>query len=63
MSVPPVLPAAAAGPTTRRVRIGSAVFGGERVPVIAGPCSVERDHVAQAEAVAAAGASVLRACV
>lgn len=63
MSVEPLLPAAAAGPATRRVRIGGVVIGGDGVPVIAGPCSVERDHVAHAEAVAQAGASALRACV
>jgi 3-deoxy-7-phosphoheptulonate synthase len=63
MSVPPLLPAAAAGPATRRVHIGGVVIGGDGVPVIAGPCSVERDHVAQAEAVAQTGAAALRACV
>jgi 3-deoxy-7-phosphoheptulonate synthase len=63
MSVPPLLPAAAAGPATRCVQIGGVTVGGDSVPVIAGPCSVERDHVAHAEAVARAGAAALRACV
>jgi 3-deoxy-7-phosphoheptulonate synthase len=41
---------------------GSAVFGGVRIPVIAGPCSVEGlDQICDtAEAVRAAGATVLR---
>ncbi len=63
MSLAPLLPSAAAGASTRPVRLGSIVIGGDAVPVLAGPCSVERDHVAQAQAVAAAGASALRGCV
>lgn len=63
MSLAPLLPTAAAGASTRPVRIGAVVIGGDAVPVIAGPCSVEREHVSQAQAVAAAGASVLRGCV
>jgi 3-deoxy-7-phosphoheptulonate synthase len=45
------------------VRVGkNVVFGGKRIPVIAGPCSVETPEqiVATAEAVKKAGASVLR---
>ncbi|HET9052064.1 MAG TPA: 3-deoxy-7-phosphoheptulonate synthase [Candidatus Dormibacteraeota bacterium] len=45
------------------VRIGAAVIGGQRVPVLAGPCAVEPDYVEHALEVAAAGAAVLRGCV
>ncbi|MEV1143400.1 3-deoxy-7-phosphoheptulonate synthase [Micromonospora sp. NPDC049799] len=47
----------------RRVAIGDVVFGGDRQPIISGPCSVEPDYVTHAEAAAAAGADVLRGCV
>jgi 3-deoxy-7-phosphoheptulonate synthase len=44
------------------VRVGEVEFGGERVPVIAGPCAVESEEqlLETARAVKAAGASVLR---
>ena len=44
------------------VRVGEAEFGGNRVPVIAGPCAVESEEqlLETAQAVKAAGASVLR---
>lgn len=48
---------------TRSVSIGGVTFDGTGFPVIAGPCSVEPDYVAHAEAVSAAGADVLRGCV
>lgn len=49
-------------PGTRPVRVGDVVFGGHRVVVIAGPCSVEsREQVLEvARRVRAAGATVLR---
>ncbi|MEU4762995.1 3-deoxy-7-phosphoheptulonate synthase [Actinosynnema sp. NPDC023794] len=47
----------------RVVSIGDARFGDGSFPVIAGPCSVEPDYVAHAEAAADAGADVLRGCV
>jgi 3-deoxy-7-phosphoheptulonate synthase len=45
-----------------RVRVGRAVFGGKRIPVIAGPCSVEgMDQICETAAlVKRAGATVLR---
>jgi 3-deoxy-7-phosphoheptulonate synthase len=44
------------------IQIGDAVFGGNKVEVIAGPCSVETDEqmVAAAAAVKASGATVMR---
>jgi 3-deoxy-7-phosphoheptulonate synthase len=44
------------------VRIGDSAFGGEAVAVIAGPCSVEThpQMAAAADAVAAAGATLMR---
>jgi 3-deoxy-7-phosphoheptulonate synthase len=49
-------------PEGTRVRVGGVEIGGDRVVVMAGPCSVEnRDQIERsAEVVAAAGASVLR---
>jgi 3-deoxy-7-phosphoheptulonate synthase len=49
-------------PEGTRVRIGPVEIGGERVVVMAGPCSVEsRDQVERsADVVAAAGATVIR---
>ena len=46
----------------RQITVGNAVFGGPRVVLIAGPCSVENEYMAMrtAEAVAAGGAGVLR---
>ncbi|HRW78236.1 MAG TPA: 3-deoxy-7-phosphoheptulonate synthase, partial [Candidatus Sabulitectum sp.] len=46
----------------RQITVGNAVFGGPRVVLIAGPCSVENEDMAMrtAEAVAAGGAGVLR---
>jgi len=48
--------------TPTQVAIGQAVFGGRRIPVVAGPCAVEtRDTMASiAAAVAGAGATGLR---
>jgi len=48
-------------PTTR-VKVGNVVFGGERLVVAAGPCSVEPDGslLSIAQAVAESGASMLR---
>lgn len=45
-----------------KVRVGDVVFGGEHVPIIAGPCAVESEEqmFATARAVKAAGAHVLR---
>jgi 3-deoxy-7-phosphoheptulonate synthase len=45
-----------------RIDVGGVVFGGKRVPVIAGPCSVEsREQImASAEAVKNCGAAMLR---
>lgn len=53
---------AAEGSNRTKVRVGDVVFGGERQIVIAGPCSVESEEQVRstAEAVAAAGASMLR---
>jgi 3-deoxy-7-phosphoheptulonate synthase len=45
----------------RTVRIGSLIVGGARLCVIAGPCSVERDYVEHAEALASCGVDALRA--
>jgi 3-deoxy-7-phosphoheptulonate synthase len=45
----------------RTVRIGSFPVGGARPFVIAGPCSVERDYVEHAEALASRGVDALRA--
>ncbi len=47
---------------TSRVEVGSAVFGGEQVVIIAGPCAVETEEqmLATARAVKKAGASMLR---
>ncbi len=44
------------------IRVGKAEFGGDEFPVIAGPCSVESEEqiMKSAEAVAAAGAKLLR---
>jgi 3-deoxy-7-phosphoheptulonate synthase len=49
-------------PEGTRVRIGPVEIGGDRVIVMAGPCSVEsRDQIERsADAVAAAGASIIR---
>jgi 3-deoxy-7-phosphoheptulonate synthase len=49
-------------PAGTKIRIGEVEIGGDRVVVMAGPCSVEnRDQIGQAaEAVAASGATVLR---
>ena len=49
-------------PAGTRIKIGDVEIGGDRVVVMAGPCSVEnRDQIFQvAEAVAASGAKVLR---
>jgi 3-deoxy-7-phosphoheptulonate synthase len=63
MTTAPLLPAAARPHAPHAVRIGDVLFGGVGVPVIAGPCAVEPAYPAQVEAVAAAGASVLRGCV
>jgi 3-deoxy-7-phosphoheptulonate synthase len=64
--IPILRPYKLAGVELRReksvVRVGGVAFGGRRIPVIAGPCSVEseRQICATAAAVAAAGAAVLR---
>lgn len=64
MVIGPLVPSAAPGREHRRVRIGrNVVVGGAAVPVIAGPCSVENGYVAHADAMATAGADVLRGCV
>ena len=49
-------------PSASVVRVGDAAFGGEAIPVIAGPCSVETNPqmAAAADAVAAAGATLMR---
>lgn len=49
-------------PERTQVRVGNAVFGGDEVPVIAGPCAVESPEqiLETARAVKAAGATVLR---
>jgi 3-deoxy-7-phosphoheptulonate synthase len=49
-------------PTNTVVRVGSATIGESRIALIAGPCAVESEAqiMAIAEAVAAAGATVLR---
>ena len=56
------LAARSEGQENTLVRIGDAVIGGEKVTVIAGPCSVEsREQLMEAaKAVKAAGASMLR---
>jgi 3-deoxy-D-arabino-heptulosonate 7-phosphate (DAHP) synthase len=48
-------------PTASVVRVGDAAFGGEAIPVIAGPCSVETNPqmAAAADAVAAAFAALM----
>ncbi|MFN2451941.1 MAG: N-acetylneuraminate synthase family protein, partial [Candidatus Dormibacteria bacterium] len=46
-----------------QVAIGSVIFGGQAVPVIGGPCSVEPGYVAHARAMAATGVDALRGCV
>ncbi|MCB0322296.1 MAG: 3-deoxy-7-phosphoheptulonate synthase [Bdellovibrionales bacterium] len=50
-------------PERSRIQVGEVVFGGEEIPVIAGPCAVEseRQIVETAQAVRAAGARLLRA--
>jgi 3-deoxy-7-phosphoheptulonate synthase len=65
--IPILKPYKLAGKELRRDRTlvtvgGKIVFGGKRIPVIAGPCSVESlDQICEtAEAVRAAGAAVLR---
>jgi 3-deoxy-7-phosphoheptulonate synthase len=63
MTTAPLLPAAARPHAPHAVRIGDVLFGGVGVPVIAGPCAVEPAYPVQVEAVAAAGAAVLRGCV
>jgi 3-deoxy-7-phosphoheptulonate synthase len=49
-------------PEGRSVRVGDVVFGGTKVPVIAGPCSVENraDFLDLARRVKTAGASIVR---
>jgi 3-deoxy-7-phosphoheptulonate synthase len=49
-------------PSASVVRVGDATFGGDAIPVIAGPCSVETrpQMAAAADAVAAAGATLMR---
>src|SRR5439155_17808554 len=61
--IEPLLSSASRKRTTRRVDIGGVVIGGDAVPVIAGPCAVEAEYVAHADAAARAGASALRGCV
>jgi len=39
------------------------IFGGQTVPVIGGPCSVEPGYVAHARVIASTGAQALRGCV
>ena len=63
MVIEPLLSSASRKRTTRRVDIGGVVIGGDAVPVIAGPCAVEAEYVAHADAAARAGASALRGCV
>ncbi len=58
-----LLKPATSSPARRRVTIGGVVFGGPAVPVIAGPCAVEPGYVAHAQAMRAAGASMLRASI
>lgn len=45
-----------------QIRVGDAVFGGDHVPIIAGPCAVENEEqmMASAKAVKEAGAHLLR---
>lgn len=49
-------------PERTQVRVGNVVFGGEHVPIIAGPCAVESEEqmFEAARAVKAAGAHMLR---
>ena len=49
-------------PDNTVIKVGNAVFGGDKIPVIAGPCSVESEAqiIEVAKAVKAAGASLLR---
>jgi 3-deoxy-7-phosphoheptulonate synthase len=47
----------------REVLIGKAAVGRGRPIIIAGPCAVEPDYVAQAAELASAGVDALRACV
>ncbi|MGI6081413.1 MAG: 3-deoxy-7-phosphoheptulonate synthase [Limnochordia bacterium] len=49
-------------PETSQVRVGNVVFGGQTVPVIAGPCAVENERqlLETADHVTRAGASMLR---
>ena len=49
-------------PSNTIVRVGSVAIGGDRIVVIAGPCSVENEEqvIATARAVKAAGADLLR---
>ena len=63
MVIESLVPSAPARPGARAVRIGDAVFGTDRVPVIAGPCAVEPGYVDHAMVTAEAGAAVLRGCV
>lgn len=49
-------------PDNTVIHVGNASFGGDKIPVIAGPCSVESEEqiIAVAKAVKAAGATLLR---
>jgi 3-deoxy-7-phosphoheptulonate synthase len=58
-----LVPNAARDLRARPVAIGTVLFGGPAVPVIAGPCAVEPGYVGHARAAAAAGAAALRGCV
>src|SRR5579864_7331128 len=61
--IEPLVPSACRRANAHRVAIGDVVFGGDSVPVIAGPCAVEPGYVEHARHMAEAGATALRGCV
>jgi 3-deoxy-7-phosphoheptulonate synthase len=63
VTIEPLLVSATRRHDRHRVNIGAVEVGGDRVPVIAGPCAVETGYVDHAIAAQRAGASVLRGCV
>ncbi len=63
MIIEPLVPSSPRRIDAHRVAIRDVVFGGDRVPVIAGPCAVEPGYVEHARVTVEAGASVLRGCV
>jgi len=63
VTIEPLLLSATRRYDTHRVHIGAVAVGGDRVPIIAGPCAVEDGYVEHAVAAHRAGASALRGCV